>query len=357
MYQEKLYKKIIDLRSDTVTKPSREMLNTCFSASVQDSFFEADESTRALEELAFRIFGFEDAMFTVSGTMSNQIAVKAHTNPGDSVVIDETYHINYYESSSTAIISNVCLSTVKAPLGIIEKDLLEEVIKTRSKSIYNSKIKLLSLENSINFYSGKIYPYEKLYEISEYARFNGWKVHLDGARIFNALAAEKVSPISMSKICDSMMISLSKGLGAPFGAILLGSKEFINHSRILNKWLGGGMHQSGILAEMGFYALSKNFERIKIDNENARYLFSYLKKENIKNVNIREVETNIVMIDLRVAKITSNALVKNLELKGIKLHQWSEFVVRAVVNLSISHEDIKRCAVGIAQAIKELSDE
>ena len=346
---------MIDLQSDTVTTPSREMLLSCLKASFKDAFLAVDESTRGLEERCAKLFGFEDALLLISGTISNQIALKTHTTPGDSVLLDETYHINYYEAAATSIISRVHLNTIKTLDGIIEPCLLDEVINGRNRSAYNNRITLLCLENSINYHSGKIYPYNKLLEVSRYAKTNGWKIHLDGARIFNVLVEEKILPDAFSKIADSMAVSLNKGLGAPFGSILLGSNSFIKQAKIFNKWIGGGLHQPGMLAEMGLYALTNNFLKIKKDNDNAKLLYSMLMEADLNNISISYPETNIIMLDLTKTRIPAKKLVDALKIRMVYLYEWSYYVVRGVTNLNVNREDIKVCAKTIISEIKLLA--
>jgi threonine aldolase len=348
---------MIDLRSDTVTVPSEKMLETVKLSSCKDAFFDIDSTTRALEDKFAEKFGFEDAMFVVSGTMANQVAIKVHTIPGDDVLIDQSYHIHYYESGATAIISGAHLQAIHTTDGIITPDSVEAVLASRTKSVYGNKIKLLCLENSINYHSGKIFAFDKLKNISLFARSQGWRVHLDGARIFNAIAKEKVCPKLYGDIADSMMISLNKGLGAPFGAILMGSKSLIKNARIYNKWFGGGLHQSGLLAGMGLYAIDNNVSRIEDDNNHATILASLIKEAKIKDLRMPNVDTNIVMLDLSKLKIPAVRLVQLLATKGIMLHEWSEYVLRVVTNLNVSELDVRHSAKEIGSTIKVLIDQ
>lgn len=345
---------MIDLRSDTITKPSMQMLEAVKGASFDDAFFDTDHSTRDLEKHCAKLFGFDEAMFTISGTMSNQLAVKVHTSPGDDVLIDQAYHINYYEAAATCLISSVHLNTVKTQDGIIDLNTIDEVLINRNKSIYGNKIKLLCLESSINYHSGKIFPFEKLSEVANFAMQQGWRVHLDGARIFNALAEDKIQPAVFGKVVDTMMFSLSKGLGAPCGSILMGSQEFIEKSKIYNKWIGGGMHQSGLLAAMGLYAVENNISRIKEDNNNAKLLGSKIKEAQIKGLHIPDADTNIVMFDLAQLKIPASKLIAELAIRGVRLYEWSEYIARAVANLNVTEQNIRFSAEEIIKTIKAM---
>lgn len=342
---------IIDLRSDTVSSPSLEMLESIRTASLHDSYFEDDPTTKELEKYTSNLFGFEDALLTNSATMVNLIALKVNTEPGDTVITDEAYHLNYYEASGVALISGVTMSLTRTQDGIIEPEIIEELLYKRNKCKFNSKIKLISLENTINYFSGKIYPESKLLDLAEYSREKDWKIHLDGARIFNALLKTNTNFGFISKICDSLTLSLTKGLAAPAGGILLGNKEFIQKAKIINKWIGGGMHQSGVIAQMGLYGIKNNIEQISVDNNNAQILSKLLKNANLENVKISDPDTNIVIINLSLANIPSIKVIKELDKENVKLHEWSEYSIRAVTHKDISFGDIGIAANKIISVI------
>jgi threonine aldolase len=350
------FKKVIDLRSDTVTKPSKAMYTVINKASCRDAFLENDSSTRNLERRCADLFGFEDAIFTVSGTMANQLAIKVHTNAGDEVIIDHSYHINYFEAAAVSSISGVHMSTIKAVNGLISVEDISNILGDRNRSKFNNELKLICLENTINYHAGKIFPLIKLKQISDFAKENRLSIHLDGARIFNAVIEEKISLNSFSLVADSMMISFTKGLGAPFGAALLGGSNFINNARRYNKWYGGGMHQSGLMAECALYAINNNISKIKEDNEKAKLLGHLLSQNQISGVKISKVESNIITIDFSELKITAENFVKALAVKNIMLYVWSEYIVRIVTHKDIDMNDIEVIAdeiLGVIYCLKE----
>ena len=346
--------KIIDLRSDTVTIPSEGMYSAIKNASCEDSFLDRDRSTANLEKKCADLFGFEKAVFLVSGTMANQLAIKAHTNIGDEIITDYSYHVNYYESVAVSKIAAVHMNIIHTSDGLLTADKLEYFIECKNVSKYSPILKLICLENSINYHSGKIFPINKLKEVAEFARKNALSVHLDGARIINSAIEEKLPLFAYAQVADSMMFSFIKGLGAPFGAVLMGGKDFIDKVRKYNKWHGGGMHQSGLMAECALYALENNIKDISSDNNKAKLLYQHLLNTMICGVHIPKVETNIIMLDLNKSGITARELINFLEERNIKLYMWSKNIVRAVTHRDINEDEIKYAAEIITEAIFSL---
>ena len=345
-------KKIIDLRSDTVTKPCKHMYAAINKASSDDVFLDDDTSTKTLEEKCAELYGFEDCMFVVSGTMANQIAVKVHTKPGECVVTDYSYHVNYYEAAGIASITATQLHTIKTSDGLISVQDLSSLLSDRNNSKYNNNLKLLCLENTINYHGGKIFPIKKLHEVSKFAHKSGFAVHLDGARIFNSIVEEGIKADSYAAVVDSMMLTFTKGLGAPFGAILLGKNNFINEARKYNKWYGGGMHQSGLMAECALYAIENNIGTIKEDNSKAKMLANLLHKTEIHGITLSKVETNIIMIDFSKIKLPAEIFINNLLSKNIKLYLWSKYVARVVMHKDVDLQDIDFIAEEISYEMK-----
>lgn len=288
--------------------------------------------------------------------MANQLAIKVHTNPGDEVIIDHSYHINYFEAAAVSSIYGVHMSTTKAVDGLISVEDLCKMLSDRNRSKFNSELKLICLENTINYHAGKIFPLRKLKRISAFAKENRLLIHLDGARIFNAIIEENIPLNSFSLVADSMMISFTKGLGAPFGAALLGDSNFISDARRYNKWYGGGMHQSGLMAECALYAINTNIPKIKEDNGKAKLLGHLLSKSQIYGVKISEVESNIVIIDLSELQITADSLVNALITKNILLYVWSKYTVRAVTHKDVNINDIEFVVNEILEVISYLKD-
>ena len=347
------YKSIIfDLRSDTVTKPSIEMYTAMKNASYCDAFLEEDISTKKLEELCIKLFGFEDAVFTVSGTMSNQLAIKSYTVPGDEIVTDYSYHINYYEASSVSSLSGVHINTTRKENGLINIEDLEKILSDRSKSHFSGSIKLICLENTINYHAGKIFPFKDLKIISDFAKYKKLPIHIDGARIFNALVEENIAFNQMSLVADSIMLSFTKGLGAPFGSVLMGTKDFIKKAKKYNKWFGGGMHQSGLMAECALYALQNNVKEIKLDNDKAKNLVKLLAPIEGYGVKISKVETNIIMLDFCSVGMSVEIFVNMLKNKNILVYFWSDYKVRLVMHRDICVNDISFISKVILEAFE-----
>ena len=266
---------MIDLRSDTVTRPTPEMLQAMFSASVGDDVLKDDPTVNALEEKIATLFGMEAAIFCPSGTMSNQIAIKVHTRPGDEVICHKLSHVYYYEGGGIAFNSGSSVCLLEGDHGRITAEDVEAHINP--DDIHRPQTRLISVENTMNKGGGAIYDFNELKKIGDVCKRHGLGYHLDGARLFNALVETKESPKQYGELFDSISICLSKGLGAPVGSLLLGSKAFIKQASRMRKVMGGGMRQSGFLAAAGIYALDNNIERLKEDHLRARLIGEELK--------------------------------------------------------------------------------
>ena len=271
---------MIDLRSDTVTIPTAEMREVMGQATVGDDVYGEDPTVNALEEYVAEILGKEAAMYVSSGTMSNQVAVRTHTEPGDEILIDENSHIYFYEAGGTAALSGVICSLISGERGVFGSKEMEAVISgkephttiMRPVDLHLPRSKLVCLENTNNRGGGKVWPLEKLAEVEKTARANDLKMHLDGARIWNAAAALKVHETEIARYFDSISVCFSKGLGAPVGSALVGSDDFIMEARRYRKQFGGGMRQAGIIAAGALYALENNRIRLREDHVNAKSL-------------------------------------------------------------------------------------
>ena len=259
----------IDLRSDTVTRPTPEMRSAMQTAEVGDDVFHEDPTVRRLEERVAGILGKDAALFVPSGTMSNQICVKAHTQPGDELLCDVNCHIYKYEAGGPAIHSGVTCRTLEGEYGILDLAQLEDKIQPENDHLVRTR--LVCLENTHNRGGGKIYPLEKIREISGWAHRHGLQMHLDGARLWNAIVATGIPAQEWSQHFDSVSVCFSKGLGAPIGSALTGSKDFIARGRKIRKLFGGGMRQAGIIAAGALYALDHHIERLAEDHRNAQF--------------------------------------------------------------------------------------
>ena len=335
----------IDLRSDTVTKPSKAMLDAMFNAKVGDDVFEEDATVNLLQEKCAVLTGKKASLFVPSGVMGNQLAIKCHTVPGDEVIVESESHILNYETSAPAVISNVQLLPVQGISGVMTVDDIKKFI--RSKEYYFPVTKLICLENTHNRSGGTIQPIEIIKDISEFAKENNIKTHLDGARIFNAYVETGISVIEYADNFDSISFCFSKGLGCPVGSILCGDKDFIDMARKWRKILGGGMRQAGFLAAAAIYALENNIDRLKKDNSKAKYFAGEINKLEWVNNDPLSVQTNIVVFS--VPDKYSDKLLK-LKDKGVLVSKGSYDKLRAVFHLDVSEDDITK-AVEIFKSI------
>ena len=325
---------MIDFRSDTVTLPTPAMLAFMQSAPLGDDVFGEDPSINALEAKTAGIFGMEAGLFCPSGTMTNQLAIKTHTQAGDEVICEELSHIYQYEGGGIASNSG---SSVKLLRGNRGRITAEQVLAAINPDDVHKPIsKLVSLENTCNRGGGACYDFSEIEAIQKVAKSNGLGLHLDGARIFNAIVHKNEDPKQYGKVFDSISICLSKGLGAPVGSVLLGSAPFIKKARRWRKVFGGGMRQAGSLAAAGIYALDNHIERLKEDHVKALNIKdALLKKDFVKE--IFEVETNIVIAHIE-GKYNATQLAATLKEKNISVIAMTPQLIRFVVHLDITNE-------------------
>ena len=327
---------IIDFRSDTVTKPTPEMLDFMFKAEVGDDVFGEDPSINELERLGAELFGMEAGLYCSSGTQTNQIAINVHTSPGDEIICHEEAHIYRYEGGGIARNSQVSTRFLRGDFGRINPDEIVENINP--DNFHYPMTTLVSIEDTSNRGGGKVYDFNAIKKISKICKENKLKFHLDGARVFNALAINGIDSKTYGQQFDSISICLSKGLGAPVGSLLLGTKEFIHKSRRVRKYLGGGMRQAGIIAAGGIYALKYNIDRLKDDHRRAKEIESILaEKEWIEEV--IPVETNIVVGILKNPKDQAE-IVERLKSKGILVVDFGLGRIRITTHLHITDENI-----------------
>jgi threonine aldolase len=339
---------IIDLRSDTVTKPSPEMRQAMFEAEVGDDVYGEDPTINKLEQRAAEMFEREAAIFVPSGTMGNQIAIKIHTRPGQEIICEERAHVFNYEMAMLAHFSGCVPRTFAAPDGILT---WPEVKKRISPKIYyRAQTGLVVLENTNNMAGGSVYPVNVAEEICDGAREAGLPVHLDGARIFNAATALGKPVAAITRKFDSVMFCLSKGLGAPVGSLLVGSHAFIEQARVYRKSLGGGMRQAGILAAAGLIALEKMTTRLHLDHENARFLAEGLSQIRGIKIDPAKVATNILVFDIAGTGLNSTELCKQLLQRNIKASGVNPELVRFVTHMDV---DRQACAQAL-EAVQEI---
>jgi threonine aldolase len=332
----------IDLRSDTVTKPSPEMRRAMADAEVGDDVFIEDPTINRLQERAAEIFKREASLFVPSGTMGNLTCIVAHTRPGQEVICEEAGHIYNYEMASMSAIGGVLPRVVQAPDGILSWELVARAI--RPKIYYRPQTALVSLENTHNMAGGTVYPIEVANEICDKAHEAGIPIHLDGARIFNAATYLGQDVVQITKKFDSIQFCLSKGLGAPVGSMIVGSREFIERCRSIRKMLGGGMRQAGVLAAAGLVALEKGPKRLQEDHDNARFLARRLAEVPGIGLDPAKVQTNIVIFDLKKARRSSADFLKALANRGVLAVPVDNERVRMVTHLDVDREDIERAS-------------
>jgi threonine aldolase len=329
---------MIDLRSDTVTKPSSEMLEFMMKASVGDDVFGEDSAVNELQHFAAEMFGMEASLFCASGTMTNQIAIKLHTQPGNEVICDKLSHIYLYEGGGIASNSGASVRLLEGNLGRFTAEQVVENINDRN-NIHFPISSLVSIENTVNKGGGACWEIDEMIKIKEVCQNNNMALHLDGARLFNALIEKKQSPKVFGQLFDTISICLSKGLGAPVGSLLIGSKEHIAKATRIRKVMGGGMRQAGFLAAAGLFALQNNIERINIDHLNAKKLETCLRTCTFVE-SIYSVETNIIIIKLNNQIINTFQLLDFLKLNGILAVSMGHNLVRFVLHLDISESGL-----------------
>lgn len=322
----------IDFRSDTQTKPTKQMLEVMFEAKVGDDVFGEDPSINELESYAAEMFGMEASVFCASGTMTNQIAIKCHTQPGDEVICDVSSHIYQYEGGGIAFNSGASVKLIYGDRGrITAQHVLESV---NADDVHKAHSSLVSLENTSNRGGGSCYEMEEIKKIRKVCDENNLKLHLDGARLFNALVEKNQKPKEYGQTFDSISICLSKSLGCPVGSLLLGKKDFIKKARRVRKVFGGGMRQAGYLAAAGIYALKNNVERLRQDHGHAKRIADALSKKDFVT-EILPVETNIIIFGV-TRPWTSARFVDKLKEFDILGHPLSSTQVRLVTHLDVT---------------------
>jgi threonine aldolase len=328
----------IDLRSDTVTKPTKAMLEAMMSAHVGDDVFGEDPTVIALEEKSSKLFGKEAGLFCPSGTMTNQIAIKAHTQPGDELICDVNSHIYNYEGGGISFNSGVQAKLLAGDRGRLAVSQIENSIN--GDFDWLTRTSLVSLENTVNRAGGSFYKAEQIKPIAQFCKEKKLGLHLDGARIFNALEETKEAPKQSGELFDSISICLSKGLGTPAGSVLLGTKEFIKKARRIRKVFGGGMRQAGFLAAAGIYALDNNVKRLGEDHARAKKLENIVKSLSYVD-SMLPVDTNILIFDLG-SKMNSADFEKKLAGNNIRIAAFGKQTVRFVTHLDFTDEMLEK---------------
>ena len=337
----------VDLRSDTVTRPTAAMRRAMAEAEVGDDVYREDPTVNRLQDRAAEIFEREAALFVPSGTMGNEAAIKVHTRPGQEVICEERSHILNFEMGMVSAFSGCTPRAICAEDGLLTWSQIAPHIRGRSD--HRARTGLIEMENTSNLAGGTIYPLEVSDEICDRGHQAGLPLHLDGARIFNASVASGRSVVELTRKFDSVMFCLSKGLGAPVGSMLVGSREFIEEAFQVRKMLGGGMRQAGILAAAGLIALEETPKRLHVDHENAKFLAQGLAQIPGVKINPAKVVTNILILDVSESGMTSFEISKRLAAQGILANGVTPETMRMV-----THYDVDRA--GCARALKVLGE-
>ena len=326
----------INLISDAVTTPTKGMLEAMMSAKVGDDVFKEDATVNALEEKTAALFGMEAALFFPSGTMANQTAIKVHTQPGEQLICDHYAHIFNYEGGGVSFNSGVSCKLIEGHRGMITAQQVKAAINP--PDFYHSPMTtLVSLENTTNKGGGAIWDFEEMKAIKEVCTANGLKFHLDGARIWNALAVTGEDPKIYGTLFDSLSVCFSKGLGCPVGSVLLGSKDFIAKALRVRKVFGGGMRQAGFLAAAGIYALDHHRERLKEDHRKAKEIEAIL-SEKAFIFSVSPVDTNIIIFELNESVLDTNAFMEKMNKNNIRLISMGSGKLRLVTHLNYTDE-------------------
>ncbi len=334
--------KYIDLRSDTVTRPSDAMRQAMANAEVGDDVFGEDPTVIRLQEKTAALLGKEGALFVPSGVMSNQLAIKAQTDPGDEIICEQDAHIFNYETAAPSLISSVQVRTIPGVRGVITAEQLPPAI--RPKAYYMPRSRMICLENTHNRSGGTLYPLGEIKKISNFARSHDMLMHLDGARLWNAWVATGIHPREYAEHFDTVSVCFSKGLGAPVGSAIAGSAATIERVHKWRKVFGGGMRQAGIIAAGALYAVEHNVERLKDDHAKAKYFAEKLSTLAKLSLDLEAVQTNIIIVNTEKTGRSPDEIIALLKSKGGTVSLGSYNSIRAVMHLDVSMEQVKQAA-------------
>ena len=332
----------IDLRSDTVTRPSKAMREAMANAEVGDDVFGEDPTVNKLQETVSALLEKESALFVPSGCMSNQLALKAHTEMGDEVIMEQDAHMFNYETAAPSIMSAVQVKTIPGVRGVFRAEDLPPHI--RPAIYYMPRTRVICVENTHNRAGGTIFPIDEIKKISAFCKGQGIFFHLDGARLWNASVASGIPMKEWAQYFDSVSVCFSKGLGAPVGSALCGSKEFVTKAHKWRKVFGGGMRQSGIIAAGALYAVQNNVARLKEDHEKAKYFSQEISKIKSFEIDLESVQTNIVLVDVRKTGKTPQEIIAVAKDQGILISAGTFTKFRALMHLDVSMEHVKFAA-------------
>lgn len=344
---------LIDLRSDTVTQPSPGMRRAIADAEVGDDVIEIDPAVERLQALCAEMLGMEAAIFMPSGTMTNQIAIRTHCQPGDEFICESGCHIYNYEQAAFAQLSGVSAKTVDGEFSVLHVDQLRGLIRPDNEHLVRTR--LVCLENTHNRGAGRVQPYENVVEICQWAEENGLRRHLDGARLFNAAVATGIDLADWAQHFDTVSVCFSKGLGAPVGSALAGPRELIKQARRARKLFGGGMRQAGIIAAGALYALEKNIERLAEDHANAQVLADAIRQSEGLTLQPDTVDTNILIFHVEPSLGTASEFVDAMRAEGVLTMAVAPQLIRLVTHLDVDAEQVARAGEVIKQVAGSLA--
>lgn len=342
---------LIDLRSDTVTRPTAAMRSAMAAAEVGDDVIDVDPTVERLQRLCAEILGTEAAIYMPSGSMTNQIAIRLHCQPGDEFICEADCHIYNYEQAAFAQLSGVATRTVQGDAGVLHVDQLRDLIRPANDHMVRTR--LVTLENTHNRGAGRIQPYENVVQICAWAESHGLRRHLDGARLFNASVGTGIPPADWSRHFDTVSVCFSKGLGAPVGSALAGPRELIQLARRHRKVFGGGMRQAGIIAAGALYALEHHIDRLADDHATARILADAIRQSAGLWLDPEQVDTNMVIFRIDPALGTAADMVGALRERGVLVLATSPVKIRAVTHLDVDEAQVRRAG----QIIQEVADQ
>lgn len=330
--------RVIDYRSDTVTRPSREMREVMMEAEVGDDVFGEDPTVNRLQERVAAMFGKEAGLFVASGTMGNQICVKLHTSPGNEMICEADCHIFKYEAGATGLFAGIQVHTLPGRGGVLTAEQIERAINPND--IHSSPTSLVTIENTHNRAGGTLFPIDEMRRIHELTRKRSLRFHLDGARIFNAMVATGTPASEYGRNCDTASVCFSKGLGAPVGSVVIGSREHIERARYYRKALGGGMRQAGIVAAGALYALDHHVEKLRVDHERAQTIAHLLSTLPEFQLDPGTVQTNIVIFEC--VRRSADEVAARLASHGLLCIPFGPTRIRLVTHLDLSDDDIQQ---------------
>lgn len=340
--------KTIDLRSDTVTRPTLAMRQAMMNALVGDDVFGEDPTVNHLQERVADLFGKEAGLFVPSGVMGNEICIKVHTQPGDEIIAEEDSHLFVYETGAPALLSGVLVKTIRGTYGAMRPEHVRDAI--RPKAYYLPRTRLICLENTHGRSGGTVIPFDNIRALREIALDADIPMHLDGARIWNASVASGVPLKNYGAMFDSLSVCLSKGLGAPVGSVIVGNREFIERARTFRKIFGGGMRQVGILAAAGLFALDHHLDRLSEDHQNARLLAEQLTGLKTFLIDQTSVQTNMVIAEIANPQFSQSDVLRMLAARGVLLTPERHRCIRSVTHLDVSRENIEE-AIAVFQSL------